>query len=320
MSDKHAAARAGASASAVAESAGATVVATNRSPRSVLLATNGSPEGDAALRFAIALARREEVPLHILTVLEPLPSLPSEFAASAYHIEVERERGEQVLTRARAEATTALESPSVEATMLVGSPAATIASAARSWESDYVVLGAGRRGRLERMFAGDTAVRVLRDANVPVIAVPAGCGELPHVAVVAVDFGPASLNAARAAAAVVEDGVVHLVHSRPEIDIPATDPSAWAEVYESGATALLGKLADALREDYPGVRTETALRRGNAAEEVLEYANSEGATLIAVGQHSHGTVERLLFGSVASGIVRASHCAVLVSPVVRAEE
>src|SRR5689334_23286976 len=38
----------------------------------VLLATNGSPEADAALRFASAIAAREELLLRILTVLEPL--------------------------------------------------------------------------------------------------------------------------------------------------------------------------------------------------------------------------------------------------------
>ena len=58
MREKSAETRAGASASAVVESSGGTNTATKKSPRSVLLATNGSPEGDAALRFAIALARR----------------------------------------------------------------------------------------------------------------------------------------------------------------------------------------------------------------------------------------------------------------------
>jgi nucleotide-binding universal stress UspA family protein len=316
MSEKPSPARSAAPAEAVAASP-APAESKRRSEGSILLATNGSEEGDAATRFAIALARREGLPVRIITVLEPLPSLPSEFTTSGYHFEVERERGEQVLTHAKAEATEALEPRLVETSMLIGSPAGTIASAARSWRSGYVVLGAGRRGRVERLFSGDTAVRVLRDAIVPVIAVPATCGELPRIAVVAVDFGPASLRSARAAANIVAEGVMHLVHVRPEIDIPATDPSAWADLYESGARALLTRLAKELGEEHPGLRFETALGRGHAAEAVLDYADGVNAELIAVGQHAHGAVERLLFGSVASGIVRAAHCSVLVAPAVR---
>jgi nucleotide-binding universal stress UspA family protein len=156
---------------------------------------------------------------------------------------------------------------------------------------------------------------VLRHATVPVVAVPTGCGSLPRTGLVAVDFGPASIAAARNAATVIGSGVLHLVHIRPEIDIPATDPGAWAEVYESGALTMLQRLADELRESNPDVRTDTMLLRGHPSAVILEHADAMSADLIAVGQHGHGTVERFLFGSVAHAVVRAAICAVLVAPV-----
>jgi nucleotide-binding universal stress UspA family protein len=312
-------ARSAAPAASVAESPRSAAVGKRRTEGSILLATNGSTEGDAALRFAVALARRKSVPLRIITVLEPLPSLPSEFTTSAHHYDIERKRVEEVLKQAKETAAAGLESSMVETGMLMGQPAGVIASAARSWRSAYIVLGAGRRGKLERMFIGDTAVKILRDAIAPVIAVPATCGELPRIGLAAVDFGPASLLAARAAADVMADGVIHLVHVRPDIDIPASDPNAWADGYESGARILLDRLAAELAPEYPSVHFETAIAHGHAAQTLIEYADSVSAELVAVGQHSRSRIERFLFGSVASGIVRSAPCSVLVSPAAQSE-
>lgn len=284
--------------------------------RCMIFATNGSAETDAALRFAAALAWREELPLRILTVVEPVPALPAQPSVAAYQVTIETERATQLLDRMRSELAAMPSRGQVVTTMLVGAPGAAIADAAREWQADYIVLGAGHHGRLERLLTGDTVVRVLRHATVPVIAVPAGCGVLPRHAVVAVDFGPASVAAARNAADVVRSGVLHLVHVRPEVDIPATDPDAWAEVYESGAQTLMNRLVDELRRKYPDVRVDTTLLRGNPSKVILNRAEFVGADLIALGQHGHRAVERFLFGSVAHAIVRAAKCTVIVAPPV----
>ena len=284
--------------------------------RCVLFATNGSAEADAALRFAAALAWREELSLRVLTVVEPLPALPAQPSVAAYQVTIETGRAEQLLERVRNDLATLPSRGPAITTMLVGAPGAAIADAARQWHAEYIILGAGRHGRLERLLTGDTVVRVMRHAAVPVIAVPTGCGTLPRNGLVAVDFGPASAAAARAAANVVQAGVLHLVHVRPEIDIPATDPQAWAEVYESGAETLMKRLVDELRQSHPELKTTTTLLRGHPSKVLLDRAHDVNADFIALGQHGHGTVERFLFGSVAHAIVRSADCAVLVAPPV----
>lgn len=286
--------------------------------RSILFATNGSAESDAALHFAAELAWREELPLRVLTVVEPLPALPAQPSVAAYQVTIETDRAERLLERVRADLATLPSRGAMVTTMLVGSPGAAIADAARQWYADYIVLGAGRHGKLERLLTGDTVVRVMRHAAVPVIAVPTGCGALPHNGLVAVDFGPASAAAARSAAHIVNTGTLHLVHVRPEIDVPATDPDAWAQVYESGAEALMRRLVDELRQSHPHLETTTTLLHGHPSKVLLDRAADVNADFIALGQHGHGTVERFLFGSVAHAIVRAANCAVLVAPPIAA--
>lgn len=286
----------------------------------VLFATNGSAEAAAAQRFAAALAERDDLPLRVLMVLEPLPTLPAQPSLPTYEMTTETRNARQILARVRGDVDRTMSRESLTTSMIIGSPGHTIAEAARAWNASYVVLGAGRRNRLEHLVAGDTVVRVLRSATAPVIAVPASCGLLPRNAVAAVDFGPASIEAARAASRLVQNGVLHLVHVRPAPDLPATDPAAWSEVYETGAATLMKQLATELSERDVDVRIEWTLLHGRPADVILEYANRTAADLIAVGQHGHGAVERFLFGTVAHALVRNAHCPVLVAPVARLAE
>jgi nucleotide-binding universal stress UspA family protein len=291
-----------------------------RESGSILLATNGSAEAGAALLFSAALAAREQALLRVLTVLEPLPALPAQAAGAAYQTGYELERGEQILNSVRAELAVLPSTPRSLTTMLVGAPGPSIANAAQEWRSDLIVLGAGRHGAVERFLSGDNVVRVLRHARVPVITVPTGHSALPRDGIVAIDFGAASLAAAKVAASLLGGGNLQLVHVRPEIDIPPTDPSGWSALYEAGANTLLTKLGDELRVDYPGLRVTNRLLKGHTATVLLDLIGRSGADLVAVGQHGHGVVDRLLFGSVAQAMVRSAPCAVLVTPAQDAEK
>jgi len=68
---------------------------------SLLFAANGSPDADAAFRFASALARRDDLLLRVLTVLEPLPAVPSHQAGVGWHSAIETEAPTISTTRGR---------------------------------------------------------------------------------------------------------------------------------------------------------------------------------------------------------------------------
>jgi nucleotide-binding universal stress UspA family protein len=237
-----------------------------------------------------------------------------------YAVTIERERGERVLERVRTQLASGRTPPRSRSSILVGRPGATIAEAALEWNAQFIILGLGRHGTLGRLVAGDTVARVLRHATVPVVAVPFRHAALPRRGVVAVDFGLPSLTAMRRAAQLIGAGAMHVVHVRPEIDIPATDPDAWSQVYQLGVEALTRKLTADLEVEFPEIHVKTAFLRGHASTQLLEYAERVDADLIAVGQHGHGVVDRFLFGSVAQEVVRSARSAVLVTPPTRTAE
>lgn len=64
-----------------------------------------------------------------------------------------------------------------------------------------------------------------------------------------------------------------------------------------------------------GARSETyaLLRSGNPADEIVEAAREEGASLVVISTHGIGGWRNLMFGSVAEKVIRLSPSPVLVT-------
>lgn len=60
-----------------------------------------------------------------------------------------------------------------------------------------------------------------------------------------------------------------------------------------------------------GVEAERAVRRGNANEDILTYADDHDIDLIVMGTHGRTGVKRALLGSVTENVVRHSEIPVL---------
>lgn len=59
----------------------------------------------------------------------------------------------------------------------------------------------------------------------------------------------------------------------------------------------------------------THLAEGDTAKKVLEYAEEWGADLIVMGTHSHGTLEKLFLGTVASSVLEKTKIPVYMVPI-----
>jgi nucleotide-binding universal stress UspA family protein len=55
-----------------------------------------------------------------------------------------------------------------------------------------------------------------------------------------------------------------------------------------------------------GVEATSKLLVGNAVDEIVAYADSQGADMIIVGSRGHGTLASLLMGSVSRGVLSES--------------
>jgi nucleotide-binding universal stress UspA family protein len=62
------------------------------------------------------------------------------------------------------------------------------------------------------------------------------------------------------------------------------------------------------------IKVETQTVTGREDEEILNFAEKNGADLIVLGTHGRTGLEHALFGSIADKVIRHSHISVLVVP------
>jgi nucleotide-binding universal stress UspA family protein len=61
-----------------------------------------------------------------------------------------------------------------------------------------------------------------------------------------------------------------------------------------------------------GVAATWELREGDAADEICAVAAETAATMVVIGAHGWGPLQRLVFGSVSTAVLHHAPCAVLV--------
>jgi nucleotide-binding universal stress UspA family protein len=123
--------------------------------------------------------------------------------------------------------------------------------------------------------------------------------------VVGMDFSPAAARALDAAAALAaRDGVpLYAVHV---VGPFATDPEATGRRLEASLAAI--------RERHPQLVTRCEIHRHVGARAgLVDFAESIGADLIAIGRRGASGVRDVLLGSMAEQVLRDSRCAVWVA-------
>jgi len=125
-------------------------------------------------------------------------------------------------------------------------------------------------------------------------------------------------HAARFEAKLVLLRVVTLSTSAKMAPVPETGMGAPSgsiiqgemERQEKEAWAYLEDAAQRLREE--GLEVETAVLSGMPAEMIVAFAAENAIDLIAIATHGHGSLGRLVFGSVADQVIRNSTTPLLV--------
>ncbi|MDB4882563.1 MAG: UspA protein [Gemmatimonadetes bacterium] len=282
----------------------------------VLLATKPSGGLDAPLAVARWLATREERELRVVSVLERNdatsvvagdPHLPLQFfdeERSTLAAQIQQELWFKARSRTI---------PEVD--VVEGSSLEPIMEMARAHRARVIVIGTGRHDRIGRYIYGERALQILSIADRPVLVVPRDALAGPvSVAVVAVDFRPASLRAARAVLPMLsEGGRLILVHVKTGASLDEDTAGWWNDAYERRCADLFAQFQRQL-PSMPGITVETKFLRGEAVRTILGYARAHGAGLIACGRLGHSLLDRVLVGSVSSALVRQATCPVLVAP------
>lgn len=299
--------------------------------RRILAATDFSENGAGAVDWAIELARAHAAELVLLFAAGAPEVLEHELGVEAAWPQVYPELRRVAEARLEAEVARAKEN-GVRArwVMEIGMPAPCILTAAKSEQSDLIVIGTRGHTGFKRLIIGSTAETVVQKAHCSVFVVHPSDSVLERAMwtiLLSTDFSKdaeAALQIAlqlpgRGHQAAHEAGGVRLIlmHvSQPEPELYGLLPidsevrkEAMAR-YVKRDTTYLDEIAEELRD--LGFIVEIVVRSGgDAAELILEEALAANVDFIAIGSHGHSKLARMILGSVADRVVRYAPCPVL---------
>ena len=290
----------------------------------ILVATDGTAQSTGAFAAAVCIAaagtgrirRVGKVQVHVVTVCaDALPIV----SPGVPHEVVEGRRAELLNSALAQIRYNVADTSNWRVEVLSGAPAPTVAAAAAETNASLVVMGLGRHLILDRVFGTETALRVMRVSPVPILAVPQNWIGVPRKVLIAVDFGPASLRAARTAMRLIPPGgAVCFAHVAPNSGLPDVD-QGLSELYRNNLNEEFDRFVAAV-----GVPDDVAVARtrlyGDTARALLDWASANGVDMIVTGTRGANTLKRLIVGSVATELVRGAHCAILVASTPRRKD
>jgi nucleotide-binding universal stress UspA family protein len=278
----------------------------------VIIATDGREQSDAAL-IAARLFTDDKQSIRVASVLAPMPVMTPE-ATLPISPDIDASRRADLKRAVQVQMSRAWGSGGfTDVELYEGDPATIIARVATESNGSMIVAGLGRHRVIDRLFGNETALRLVRVSTVPVLAVVNGLTHAPRRIVVAIDYSETSLRAARLALEVAaSSATIYLAHVAPR-DSTLYDWNGWGSSYKQDAGDALQKIREQLRIP-PGMILQRVVLQGDPATELLAFATSVNADLIATGSHGHGFVTRMLIGSVTTRILRCATCSVLTVP------
>ena len=295
--------------------------ASARRDRHVLCPVDFSDASRRALRYALAFAARTKAAVTVLYVNDPL--LFSAAAAAGYN---ERRLNEQTMRELRRFAASAVGKGALARLHFVlaaGDPAREIARHARSLAATLIAMGThGLRGP-RKFLLGSATERTLRDADIPVLAMPHAVPRKPSrgwpvgPVVAGLDLGPRSRADVRIAATIAKllEADLLLVHVLPILRAPrwlraarrGEDEAAQLARARSRLAQLAATVGDELTVSFRVVRGDPAPSLARLARRV------KAGTLVLVLRPAAGLFG-MARGAVAYQVLTSAATPVLAVP------
>lgn len=291
----------------------------------LLVPLDGSGFGEHALPLALSVARRAEAPIELVHVYQRvgLPESPS-------WTEEVHEKGKQnaqaylddMVKRLKPVAPFGLDT-----SVLEGNIAECLLTHGARTGADLVVLTTHGRGPLSRFWLGSVADELVRQATIPLLLIrpQEQAAELTsHLAVRRIlipldgsSFAEQILEPVTALGTLMEAEYRLLRIVQPAVD---SGSDAWFspplhvpdQDLESQALAYLDRIGERLQQSHASVtqvHVESAIKPAVA---ILEDAQRAKVDLITLATHGRSGLSRLVLGSVADKVVRATTLPVLL--------
>lgn len=265
----------------------------------ILAAVDFSPWTGPVLRSAADLAGRYGAALSALysePFLPPPYFTEGELGAISGFLEMQRRAaGQHLEARVQEE----LGDTPVQPLLVDQLPVEGILYTASSLDAGLIVLGTHGRSGLNRLLMGSVAEKVVRQSPVPVLTVRDHTTPPFRRLLCPVNHTPVAMEALRHAVDLAARSEAELTLLRVEEEEPQTG-------------AALPPLCDLVPAPLQARCTlRTILRRGEAAEQILQAAAQEGSDLIVQGAQHRPLLETTIFGTTSVRVMRHAPAAVL---------
>lgn len=271
----------------------------------ILVAVDGSDCAFQGARVGLALASIADAKVDLVHITEPTWSGEGEHASVVF---------DEVADLAAATTAT------VEMHTLDGDPAETIVSYANERHADLIVLGREGRSGLGDRLLGSVVLRVLRQADRPVLTVPNNGEDIDITDVLVTTDGSDAAEQAAPYGATLARQHDARVHVCTAVDVQALagpfDAGGIAqetlELYEQRGQEAVDRLADRIREDALGVSVQTAVVRGHPHEVIETYVSEHDIDIVVMSSVGESSLVGQLLGSVTDRVLRVVDTPVLV--------
>lgn len=315
----------------------------------ILVPLDGSMLAEKALPYAVRLANRLDAQLFLVRAVET-PLLLSNVRQGEYELAREAEAYLERITRwiSSRTLTPHTDTNRIHTAVVKGDATREISYYATNLEIDLVVMTTHGRGGFTRLVTGSVARKILHKLTIPVLLVRpfaqnssqllaetfSGVGE-PYSNRFKTEGGQVllTLDGSAMAEAAIEPACelaqklkaeLHLLRVNSE-DVPVFYSDFVGMSYfssrfyddeaenEMASTSYLTSISRRLAEK--NIRPVIAVRKGNIAEQIVNYAGQIKAEAIVMATHAPGELGWLITGSTAEQVMRLSHMPVLMLPV-----
>jgi nucleotide-binding universal stress UspA family protein len=277
------------------------------------------------LGWVTGLARALRAEITLLSVVDPADFQSGDAAKRGSKVSKQGVEGAQKYLDGQAEKhrTAGL---NVSSRVAKGKPAKEIVREAKESGADLIAMATHRDRAIERGILGSVTDAVLRTSPVPVMAVrPDGAtasganGTLPGLIVVPLDGSPLAEKSVPVALDTAKACSAELVFLRA-VQLPSfavagpgaeqLDASYGVSAERDTAMEYLSKFVK--QAEAKGLKARAHVGLGSPAARIIESVKDARNALVVITSHGRGGIKRLVLGSVADKVVRASGHPVLV--------
>ncbi len=282
--------------------------------RSILVPLDGSPFAEQALPLAVAVARPAGAAINLVEVhsLYALNEPAAAWLAFDPAEDAAFKQQELAYLNAAGRRIADPRTP-VLSSLVLGLEADGILEAAQARHADLVVMTMHGRGPVSRLFLGSVADEVVRRSPVPVLLLrphdPPAEAPPPAVSNVLIPLDGSALaeevlDPAAELARLLNAPctLLRVIEAPPRRPAETHAAELPLEPHLGEARAYLHHIVERLHEKSVGADTRVVVAP-HAAAVILEAAQAEPGTLIALAAHGRGGLRRMLLGSVADKLI-----------------